>query len=59
MGPIEKLIEKLIDVDNQLAVLRATPYENLTAKDKQRLLMLVHAQRLMKKYPANDDPNWD
>lgn len=59
MGPTEKLIEKLMDVDAQLAVLRATPYEDLTDEDKHRLLMLVQKQRLMKKYPANDDPDWD
>ena len=57
IGTVEKLIEKLMDVEAQLAVLRATPYEDLTAEDKHRLLMLVQKQRLMKKHPANDDPD--
>ena len=59
MGPIEKLIEKLMSIEVQLEFLRATPYEELTEEDKKRLIMLVKQQRLLRMPPLNDDPNWE
>ena len=59
MGPIEKLIDKLLSIRIQIETIRATPYEELTQEDKIRLLKLTKQQRILQMYPANDDPNWE
>ncbi len=59
MGRIEKLIEKIMSVNIQIDVLKATPYEELTEEDKNRLLILTKQQRNLRLHPANDDPNWE